>query len=108
MFLVTRNSQRSEIRRSKLCERLRAVSQHPSVRNYFDQDGDHRAAYLVTALHGLNQLDRELLVGSAWSGHSHAELASQHHMTAKAVEHRIARARESVRNRIQESLLSNG
>ena len=97
MLLVSRNAKRSEARRNAMCERFRGVFRHDTTCNYFDRTSDDRFEQLGRALVSLGELDRDLIIGHAWSGFSAAELASQHHMTTKSVQHRISRARATAR-----------
>lgn len=104
MFLVTRNTQRAEIRRTAMWERLRAAFRHPTVRNYFDEDGADRVDLLLRALSVLSDLDRELVIGHAWSGYTATELASLYRLTPRAVQQRITRARTKARRQVPEIL----
>jgi len=104
MFLVARNTQRAELRRTTTWERLRDAFHRGSVRRHFDQAGDDRSDHLAHAFVLLNDLDRELLVSQVWNGLTTAELATQHGLTPAAVRNRLTRVRSTVRQILRESL----
>lgn len=108
MFLVARNTQRAELRRTATWQRLRDAFQRDTVRSHFDQPGDDRSDHLARALAVLSDLERQLLIGQVWAGLTTAELATQHGLTPKAVEHRITRARTTARKSFPESSPKHG
>lgn len=101
VFLVARNTQRAELRRTAAWVRLRDAFQHATVRGYFDQPDDEHADQLYRALAGLSQLDRTLIIGQVWEGRSVAELAAHHGLTLNAVRHRLTRARATARKNFE-------
>ncbi len=108
MFLVARNTQRSEFRRTAAWVRLRDAFHHETVGRYFDQAVDDQAERLLAALQLLDELDRQLLVGRIWAGFSVAELAKQHNLTTRVIYYRTNRARQTARNYFMKNILTSG
>ena len=104
MFYVTRNTQRSELRRTAAWHRFRDVCIDTSVAHYFDQHPSSTDESLTAALGLLSELDQRLVVEQVWQGFSARELAARNGLTEKAVRHRLTRARTTLR----ENLLQMG
>lgn len=102
MFFVARNTQRAELRRTATWERLRDAFQHDAIREQFERPDDTLTARFANAFCQLSALEQGLLIGSIWAGHSNAELAEQHQLTAKAVLHRITRRPKEISGKFRD------
>jgi DNA-directed RNA polymerase specialized sigma24 family protein len=97
-FLVARSTGRAEFRRTVTWRRLREAYED-------DQSGSivrvasrqQQVTVLLTILSALTDLDRQLLIGQIWDGHTCQQLAEKHGLSVNAVKLRLGRARQTCR-----------
>jgi RNA polymerase sigma factor (sigma-70 family) len=97
VFLVARNTERAEMRRTAVWKRLRDAFVNDNVRAVFDQQDDANAELLAGALSVLTEADRQLLIRQIWEGLSTAELAASTGLSEENVRQRLSRARKLAR-----------
>jgi RNA polymerase sigma factor (sigma-70 family) len=102
---AARDANRKQRRYSKLLERFASLF-HPSPRNSAPYEEDRLASVLEESLAELEPLERRLLEAKYIEGSTVTELCDQTGLTPKAIESRLARLRQAVRERILKKLSS--
>ena len=98
---VTRNSARSARRQQAFRETLRGLAQQKP----YDSDAvDEQAEVMRSALYGLSEDDREILMLVTWEGLSYADIGRVLDISANAVAIRVHRARKRLAAQVAEFL----
>jgi len=102
---AARDANRKQRRYSTLLQRFASLF-HPSTRNSAPDEEDRLDAALEESLAELEPLERRLLEAKYIEGSTVKELCDQTGLTPKAIESRLARLRQAVRERILKKLSS--
>lgn len=98
---VIRNSARSARRQQAFRETLRGLAHQ---KPYDPQPVDEQAEVMRSALFGLSEDDREILMLVTWEGLSYADIGRVLDITANAVAIRVHRARKRLAEQVAEFL----
>ena len=98
---VIRNSARAARRQQAFYETLRSLAK---AKRYDPQPVDEQAEVMRSALYGLSEDDREILMLVTWEELSYADIARVLDISANAVAIRVHRARKRLAEQVKEFL----